>query len=403
MDALEILSNLDSVFPYFQPIFSADEMLVIAYEVLGRFQSEGEIISLGSFFDDDEIPDEYKYEVDLLLVKKALEKALELDEDVKIFLNRDADLLMYDYGESFLQELLAFEKRGLSLSRIVLEISEHQYQGDLDQFDNLLHYYRTYGIKIAISRLGREGYSFTRIGRLEPDILKINLQALKSTSTGTNFNDVLFAISLLARKIGADLLFENIEMSYQLQFAWKNGGRYYQGFYLSPPASDFVAPDMLKNRLKEKFHDFNLYEKRKLEAVYSMAEVLQTKVLEIVVKNKKAGYEELLRAIAKEMDEMAFRMYICDEDGFQVSGNLFKGDDSWHTQMEYLNKNWSWRPYFLETIIKMRNDRKGILSDLYCDIETGESVRTFSLPVFENNYLFIDISYRYLFEHDDLL
>ncbi|WP_462409095.1 EAL-associated domain-containing protein [Neobacillus sp. Marseille-QA0830] len=403
MDALEILSNLDSVFPYFQPIFSADEMLVIAYEVLGRYNSDGEIISLGPFFNDDQIPDEYKYEVDLILVKKALEKALGVKEEIKIFLNRDADLLMFDHGEAFLHELLAFEKRGLSLSRIVLEISDYHYRGDLDQFDNLLHYYRTYGIKIAISRLGRESHSFTRIGRLEPDILKINLQALKSTSTGTNFNDVLFAISLLARKIGADLLFENIEMSYQLQFAWKNGGRYYQGFYLSPPADDFVPHDLLKNRLKEKFHDFNLYEKRKLEAVYSTAETLQGKVQEIFLKNKKSNHEDLLKAIAKELDEMAFRMYICDEDGFQVSGNLFKGNDSWHTQMEYLNKNWSWRPYFLETIIKMRNDRKGILSDLYCDIETGESVRTFSLPVYENNYLFIDISYRYLFEHDELL
>ncbi|MFL6557285.1 MAG: diguanylate phosphodiesterase, partial [Bacillus sp. (in: firmicutes)] len=67
MDALEILSDLENVFPYFQPIFSADEQSVIAYEVLGRYESEGKIISLGAFFQDDQIPDEYKFEVDLLL------------------------------------------------------------------------------------------------------------------------------------------------------------------------------------------------------------------------------------------------------------------------------------------------------------------------------------------------
>lgn len=403
MDALEILADLENVYPYFQPIFSADEHRVIGYEVLGRFNSEGNILSLGSFFHDDQIPDEYKYEVDILLVKKALEEALNLDDDIRIFLNRNAELLMYGHGEPFLQELLAFEKKGFHLDRIILEISERDYHGDLDQFDHLLHYYRTYGIKIALLANDSQSHNFERIGQLQPDLLKINLLALKSTSTDINFNDVLFTLSLLARKIGATLLFENIEMSYQLQFAWKNGGRYYQGYYLHPPASEFIQRDLLKHRLKEKFHDFILYEKRKLEAVYASTEYFQAMVQEIVIKNRKSNYDELFQALIKEMDQIAFRMYVCDENGFQKSANLFKQNNGWNVQSKYLNKNWSWRPYFLENIIKMRNDRKGILSDLYCDIETGETIRTFSYPFNSDDYLFIDISYQYLFEHEQLL
>jgi EAL domain-containing protein (putative c-di-GMP-specific phosphodiesterase class I) len=403
MDALDILADLENVIPFFQPIFSAEEQRVIAYEVLGRYQTDGSIISLGPFFQDDQIPDEYKFEVDQLLANKALEKALKLEEEVNIFLNRSADLLMLGHGEPFLQELLAFEKRGLKLNRIVLEVSDRKYKGDLDQLDHLLQYYRTYGIKIAIARIESESNYFERIGQLEPDFLKINLHALKSTSTGTNFNDVLFSLSLLARKIGATLLFENIEMSYQLQFAWKNGGRYYQGYYLHPPAADFIPRDLLKERLREKFHDFISYEKRKLEAAYTTAEFFQIKVQEIVMKNRKANYEELFQSLIKEMDHIAFRMYVCNEDGFQKSANIFKGKNGWVTQPEYIQKNWSWRPYFLENIIKMRNERRGILSDLYSDIETGESIRTFSFPMNENQYLFIDISYQYLFEHEQLL
>ena len=403
MDALDILADLENVIPFFQPIFSAEEQRVIAYEVLGRYRSEGSIISLGPFFQDDQIPDEYKFEVDQLLAKKALEKALKLEEDVKIFLNRSADLLMFGHGEPFLQELIAFEKQGLNLDRIVLEVSDRHYKGDTDQLDHLLQYYRTYGIKIAIARIESESNYFERIGQLEPDFLKINLHALKSTSTGANFNDVLFSLSLLARKIGATLLFENIEMSYQLQFAWKNGGRYYQGYYLHPPAADFIPRGLLKDRLREKFHDFITYEKRKLETVYTTAEFFQIKVQEIVMKNKKTNDEELFLALIKEMDQIAFRIYVCNEDGFQNSANIFKGKNGWITQSEYIQKNWSWRPYFLENIIKMRNERKGILSDLYSDIETGETIRTFSFPMNDNEYLFIDISYQYLFEHDQLL
>ncbi|MDQ6596783.1 EAL domain-containing protein [Bacillus salipaludis] len=403
MDALDILADLENVIPFFQPIFSAEEHSVVAYEVLGRYKSEGNIISLGPFFQDDQIPDEYKFEVDQIVVSKALEKALNLDDHVKIFLNRNADLLMYGHGEPFLQELLEFEKRGIRLSRIVLEISEQNYTGDFDQLDHLLQYYRTYGIQIAIARIDSAKNYFQRIGEIEPDILKVNLEALKSTSTGTNFNDVLFTLSLLARKIGATLLFENIEMSYQLQFAWKNGGRYYQGYYLHPPEAEFIQGDMLKERLKEKFHDFISYEKRKLEAVYTTAEFFQIKVQEIVIKNRKTSYEDLFQALIKELDQIAFRMYVCDEDGFQKSVNIFKEKNDWITQAQYLNKNWSWRPYFLENIIKMRNERKGILSDLYSDIETGETIRTFSFPMNGEEYLFIDISYQYLFEHEQLL
>ena len=40
MDALDILTDLENVIPYFQPIFSADEQRVIAYEVLGRYRQK---------------------------------------------------------------------------------------------------------------------------------------------------------------------------------------------------------------------------------------------------------------------------------------------------------------------------------------------------------------------------
>jgi EAL domain-containing protein (putative c-di-GMP-specific phosphodiesterase class I) len=401
MDALDILADLENVIPFFQPIFSADEQQVIGYEVLGRYVSENQLMSLGSFFHDEQIPDEYKFEVDQLLLEKTLEKTLNCNEKFSIFLNRTADLLMIDNGEPFLNQLLAYEKRGLNLNRIVLEISDRNYVGDLNQLDHLLQYYRTYGIKIAIARIDSDSNYFDRIGQLEPDILKINLQVLKSTTAGTAFNDILFSLSLLARKIGATLLFENIEMEYQLQFAWKNGGRYYQGFYLSEPSADFISFNLLKERLKEKFHDFISYEKKKLESYYTTVDFFQSKVQEM--KSKKTSNEELFQLLMKEMDQIAFRIYVCDEDGFQMSPNFLKIEKGWEVQEEYIQKNWSWRPYFLENIFKMRNEKKGILSDLYSDIETGETIRTFSFPMNANEFLFIDISYHYLFEHAELL
>lgn len=404
MDALDILTDLENVVPFFQPIFSADEHRVIGYEILGRYLSGEDYISLGPFFLDENIPEEYRLEVDNAVLRKALHESLSLENDVMLFVNRDADLLMHGDGEQFLQLLLDFQERGIDLSRIVLEISERNYDGDIGQLDNLLNYYRTYGIKIAVDKMGNDSSHLDRIGQLSPDILKIDLIALRSMNSTSAFQDILYSVSMLARKIGATLLFENIEMVYQLQFAWKNGGRYYQGFYLQKPNAEFVDRDILKEQLKVECHKFIAHEKKKLEALQVLTESFQVKTAELLNKYKKIQtYEELLNLLGKELDKIAFRLYICDEDGFQESSNVFKINDKWTIQPEYLHKNWSWRPYFLENIFKMRLEKKGILSDLYSDIETGETIRTFSYPLSSKHYLFIDLSYEFLYEHEGLL
>lgn len=404
VDALDILTDLDNTVPFFQPIFSADEHRVIGYEILGRYKTEGEYKSLGPFFLDENIPEEYRIEVDNHILKKALQLCLTLDSDIFIFINRDADLLMHGDEEELLQILLEFEEKGISMNRIVLEISERNYHGDIEHLDHLLNYYRTYGIRIAVDKLGNDRSHLDRIGQISPNILKVDLLALRSTNTSPGFQDIIYSLSMLARKIGATLLFENIEMVYQLEYAWKNSGRYYQGFYLHKPVPDFVDRDILKDQLKKECQHFISNEKKKLEALYEITESFQLKISELLQKYRRLdSYEVLLNSLVKDLDQMAFRMYVCDEDGFQESPNIFKGKDGWVIQPEYLQKNWSWRPYFLENILKMRKEKKGILSDLYSDIETGEIIRTFSYPLNEKHYLFIDLSYEYLYEQIGLL
>jgi EAL domain-containing protein (putative c-di-GMP-specific phosphodiesterase class I) len=402
MDALDVMTNLQNVFPYYQAIFSADEHCVIGYEVLGRYQSETGVISLGPFFRDETIPEEFRLEVDEVVTKKALDYFLSLDDyTLLIFLNRDVNLLMLDRAESFLQLLLQYETRGLSLERVVLEINEHDFKGDLQQLSHLLTYIRTYGIKIAVDNIGEHSSNLERIGLLSPDILKIDLHQLRTTSMYQAYQDVIYSISLLARKIGATLLYEDIETSFQLQYAWRNGGRYYQGYYLAKPSAELVPRDMLKERLRQECHHFIQQEKKKLETLYRISEQFQKRLTTLLSKYKKASnFDELISLLANELNDVCFRIYVCDEDGFQKSANMFKRNDRWEFQPQYYMKNWSWRPYFLENIIRMRSRKRGILSDLYADIETGETIRTYSYPIDDQHYLFIDLSYSYLFEHD---
>lgn len=405
MDPLDIMTNLDKVFPYYQAIFSADEQLVIGYEVLGRIQLNDVIQSLGPFFQDENVPDEYRIEVDDYLLHYAIEEFLQLqDSELYLFINRNANLLMIDHGESFLQLLIEKQKTGLKLEQVVLEITEHDFKGDVDQLYHLLTYYRTYGIKIAIDNIGKASSNLDRIGILSPDILKIDLHPLRLSSPLQSYYDVLYSISLLARKIGATLLYEDIEVDFQLQYAWKNGGRYYQGYLLAKPKRQFVSRDDRKDMLKEEFQHYISTEKKKLERLYRFTENFHQRIHYLITKIGKqcVDYNQLLEELSIQLDDCCFRIYICDEDGFQQSVNIFKRE-KWEIQPQYFLRNWSWRPYFLANIFKMRTDKKGFLSDVYSDIEKGDLIRTFSYPLNQNHYLFIDLSYEFLYEQEGLL
>ncbi|MGF9962903.1 EAL-associated domain-containing protein [Bacillus rhizoplanae] len=404
IDALEVMSNLDQVLPYYQAIFSADEHTVIGYEVVGRIQTEEGIHSLASFFRDDSIPDEFQLEVDNIILGKVLDRYLETDQSFLLFLHRNANILMSDESESLLHLLLTYEKKGLRLNRIVLEITEHDFKDDIEQFNHLLMYYRTYGIQIAINKVGTGTGNLEKISVLTPDILKVDLTNLRQTALLQSYQDILYSLSLLARRIGATLLYEDIDAFYQLQYAWKNGGRYYQGGYLKEFLPDFVNEDILKERLGNECHQFIQHEKRKLQKVYKLTETLREYVGNVLAKQRKIeDFNKWLVNFSQQVTHCSFRIYICNEDGFQQSGNVMKKDGEWVLMPEYYMKNWSWRPYFLENIMKLRFEQKGRLSDLYGDLETSELVRTFSFPIDDEHYLFIDLSYEFLYEEDVLL
>lgn len=118
MDALDILTHIDQVIPHYQPIFSADEQCIVGYEVLGRFQHGNEVISLGPFFHDETIPEEFRMEVDHTVTAKALEQFVSEQPSSLIFINRDANVLMIDRGESFLQLLLQYKEKGLQFNQV---------------------------------------------------------------------------------------------------------------------------------------------------------------------------------------------------------------------------------------------------------------------------------------------
>ncbi|GAE35748.1 EAL domain-containing protein [Halalkalibacter akibai] len=405
MDPLDVMMNKEQVIPFFQPIFSADKQLVVGYEVLARLKTSEGVESLGWFFQDKSIPDEYRMELDEHIQKLALDKYLETDQSAIMAFNYDASLLLKDNGEAFLANMDIYRKKGLKYSQIVLELKEEDLIEYVDEYRHFFFYIQSLGFRLAIDDVGHNGSNLDLIAKLKPNIIKVDVTFMEDEELPHLYSEVHQSLSMLSRKIGATLLFEGVSTFNQLNYSWRNGGRYYQGFYLQSPNPSFVDPYCCKEKMQKVFHHFIVYERKKVAAQFELTNHLNLQLKQVLkVINSEDSYDELIQKVARAMERYAFRIYVCDSEGFQQSSNLEKNENKeWTLIEEGRFKNWSWRPYFLENIIRMNIEKRGFLSDLYTDIERDERIRTYSHPITDNLFLFLDIPYDYLFEQEGLL
>ena len=398
MDVLSALDKLDQIEILFEPIYSADEHSIVAYEVNGRIADGEAVIDIATFTYNEEVPEEIRAEVEQLVVRQAIEKALQEIESVDLYIPCNPNLLIMDFGESYfslLKELVAEEK----LHHITLVMNEYLSKTDIRQLHHLIKYIQTYGVKVALDNIGAHS-QLDSLLLLEPSVLCIDVSQLDYHKWG-NQNHVFTTLRTLALKMGASLMVSGVDTIYQLQHGWKNGARYYKGAYLEKPSMNFIPRDTLKSRFRDECEQFIATEKKlishKLEEIKLLEKTIISNVELIAPTSKEV---EKLMELANQLQDYAFRLYICDGEGFQTTPNIRQKEKQWVVEKEALRKNWSWRPYFLENLLKMRQEQISDLSNAYSDIETGELTRTFSMALPNNEYLFIDISYNYLYEHN---
>ncbi|SER43142.1 EAL domain, c-di-GMP-specific phosphodiesterase class I (or its enzymatically inactive variant) [Gracilibacillus ureilyticus] len=404
MDPLEIMLDLEKAKPYYQAIFSADSHEVTGYQVLGYIETETGNKSLSEFFQDDNVPEDFKIEMDRHLHKQALEQFIEADLKTSIYLIVHQDYLMSSEEDDFIQEILSYEERGLDLSQVVIEIVEQDDIKKVSVLANSVKYLKTFGVKFAINDALKGANNLDRISTLEPDIIKINLASLQSQSFIDNYQNIIYSLSLLARKVGAELLFDGIHSSYQFHYAWRRNGRYYQGEFFSGAKSHFVENTVWKDKFKQDIGQFIAIERSNLTAKYQLTAQLNQQFHDVLIQTKRVKeLDSRLELIAEEFQAICFRMYVTDGEGFQKTVNIEYKESNWVADQSVKSKNWSWRPYFIENVIRMNEEKVGILSDLYSDIETGEMIRTFSYPMAADLYLFMDISQMYMDDNPYLL
>ncbi|MDR1287562.1 MAG: EAL domain-containing protein [Treponema sp.] len=387
------------IFPYFQPILSADTGKIYSYEVLGRYSgADGQVCSLGNFFEDNATTNEDALAVDRKIRRLAMEQFARENNGESLFINiRLQWLISYSDHPESMPTLTWAKEFKIPPEKLVIEITEDEFNEDSEPYLKVLHYYKENGCKIAIDDYGKGASNIDRLARIRPDIMKIDMDYVHRAEKSFHHYEYLRSIAAFAENVGIEVLYEGIETKRQLEICMDSQGKYYQGFLLSRPGPSIAAARADQRLFAKKFDNFIMEFRKNVVNTNHLRDVFETKIQEYISgrppaadANEIANTDNYLETLLQFLPENVKRIYLCNHQGIQISYNIerTRGEIS---LLDYRNKNWAWRGYFQKALAVYESGRKSCITDIYRDVTTKELIFTFSYLDLPGCFLFIDI------------
>lgn len=390
VDAVEVMVHPEEVMVTYEPILGAATFQVEGYMVHGRFRNE----SLTPFFFDDDVPLEYQLDIAKRMERLAAEQLR--DEKQFVTFRCRAEWILEEGGEAFLAPL---RELNFPLHRIYVTLQGTDLV-DIPRLARVVQYYRSSGVKVALDFA--ESTSIEDIMTIAPELLLVDLATMVEKKTlSVTYPNMLQTMEYIASKLGAPLLYKSIDHTGQLRYAWQHGGRYYMGGLLGQ--EEELPPHEIKGMsvLTQEVPSFFLHDRKRLKRLYELEFELHQRISELVQTGKwsRDKKDEWLLVVASLLDGIFVRYYLTDETGFQTSVNVYRVAGEWKVDNKYRGYNWSFRPYFIQTMAAMDVRGRGYLSEDYRDFSSNEVTRTFSYPLPDGMFLFADLSAEYLYQN----
>jgi len=385
----------DNIIAYFQPILSADTKEVYAYEVLGRFiDDDGTVQSLGGFFTNPETSHEEALRIDRIVRKYAFKKYVEEKRYEFLFINiRLAWLLPYAENPEDMKTLQLAKEFGIAPEKLVIEITEEEFNASEEYIRAIIHY-KKIGCRIALDDYGKSASNIDRLAKLQPDIIKINIDYIHNSEKSYHYREYLRSLAAFADSVGIEVLYEGVETHRQLDICISSKGRFYQGFLIADPQPsmrDTVINSFVFSALIETTYKAIQNRATNAEAVRNSLDIQVERFLtENPFNNEKAESDEYLIKLFGQLPDVK-RIYLCSRQGVQISNNIERNLEDIVCR-DYKNKNWAWRGYFHESLTAFTMGRKSCLSNIYRDFTTKEQMFTYYYAVSDDVFLFVDIT-----------
>jgi EAL domain-containing protein (putative c-di-GMP-specific phosphodiesterase class I) len=178
-------------------------------------------------------------DLELLAARSALELISVIEREQYLAINVSPATLVTDKFREF-----AF---GVPLDRVVFEITEHEPVDDYDVVNALSRELRRRGARVAVDDAGAGYASLQHILKLEPDIIKLDIELTRHIDADPIKTALAGALASFAQEIGATITAEGIETGEELRRLQQLGISHGQGYYLGRPAP--VATGRSANRV----------------------------------------------------------------------------------------------------------------------------------------------------------
>jgi EAL domain-containing protein (putative c-di-GMP-specific phosphodiesterase class I) len=385
----------DNVIAFFQPILSADTNDVYAYEVLGRYvDDDGRVKSLGPFFTDPDTSHEEALRVDRIVRRYAMKKYAEEKRNEYLFINiRLAWLLPYVENPEEMVTIKLAKEFGIAHEKIVIEITEEEFNTGEEYIRSIIHY-KKMGCRIALDDYGKNASNIDRLAKIQPNIIKINIDYIHNSERSYHYREYLRAIAAFTDSVGIEVLYEGVETQRQLDICVSSKGRYYQGFLIAVPQASMGNAVVKQSILSESIEAAYRAIQKKTVDTESLKNSLDTRVERFLLENQfafeKTNNDPYLMKLFHELPEV-IRIFLCNRQGAQLSNNIERQSEDIVCR-DYKNKNWAWRGYFHETIKAFARGRKSCLSNVYRDFNTKEKMCTYCYAINDTIFLFADLT-----------
>ncbi len=232
-----------------KPTFSSAEVLIRWISPKFGFVNPGEFISL---FEENGLIGE----LDEYILKKAAKYMREWKDKYGLDVPLSVNLSRVDiYRPNLVEEIIGFvDENNIPRENYYIEITESAFVEDAQVVIPVIEKIRNNGFKVEIDDFGSGYSSFGALADLPFDILKIDMQFIKTMDKNPKVKHILKMIINLSKMLDAITIAEGVETKEQCDFLKKNGCDIVQGYYLSRPLplNDFEA--LIKEELKGDEH-----------------------------------------------------------------------------------------------------------------------------------------------------
>ena len=221
------------IYSVYEPIVDIASKTVFGYEALARGpQGTAHHSPVALFTAAEEF--ELVFELDCVCRESGLRGAVDFPGGTKLFLNiRPTTIHDPAFREDRLIETL--ERRDLSPTDVVFEISEQESISSFGAFREMRDYYRNLGFQFALDDTGTGYAGLEELLELEPDYIKIDRAMVSGVDQDPARQDILAAVLQLADKMGAQVIGEGLDTLEELEMLGRLGIRFGQGWLFGRP------------------------------------------------------------------------------------------------------------------------------------------------------------------------